>query len=78
MVKGMPKAAHEDKPMHSKMRSVADAESDSKSSEDNWPQVCEAVIKGEKMSSMFETDEGKVPVVTGNVEASTGSSSGGS
>ena len=51
MVKGMPKAAHEDKPMNSKIRSVANAESDIKSSEDNWPQVCEAVTKGEKMSS---------------------------
>ena len=33
------------------------------SSEDNWPQVCEAVTKGEKMSSMLKTDEGKVPVI---------------
>ena len=74
MVKGMPKTAHEDKPINSKIRSDADAESDVKSSEDNWPQVCEAVAKGEKMSSMLETDEGKVSVVTGNVEASTGSS----
>ena len=45
--------------MNSKIRSVADAESDVKSSEDDWPQVCEAVTKGEKMSSMLETAEGK-------------------
>ena len=61
MVKGLPKAAHEDKSMNSKIRSVADAESDIKSNEDSWPQVCEAVTKGERMSSMLETDEGKVP-----------------
>ena len=60
MVKGMPEAAHKDKPMNSKIKSVADAESDIKSSEDNWPQVCETVTRDEEMSSMVKTDEGKV------------------
>ena len=71
MVKGMPKATHEDKPMNSKMKSVANAESDINSSEDNWPQVFEAVTRGEEMSSMVETDEGKVPAVANDVEASS-------